>query len=93
MEMDTMGSCYVGFLKHKDGTLTEILLRFTGAFFVAVVVFMKETRATIVLTRLAKRKRKETGDDRYQARSEIEKESLIALIKISCTRPICQQGS
>jgi hypothetical protein len=51
---------------------------------------MKETRTTIVLTRLARKKRKETGDNRYQAKAEIEKESLITLIKISCTRPICQ---
>jgi hypothetical protein len=51
---------------------------------------MKETRATIVLTRLARKKRKETGDNRYQAKAEIEKDSLLALIKITCTRPICQ---
>ncbi|KAG2144581.1 major facilitator superfamily domain-containing protein [Suillus clintonianus] len=59
---------------------------FTGAYFISVVLFMKETRATIVLTRLASKKRKETGDDRYQAK--IEKQHLITLIKISCTRPI-----
>ncbi|OAX41038.1 MFS general substrate transporter [Rhizopogon vinicolor AM-OR11-026] len=65
-----------------------IHVMFTGAYFISVVVLMKETRATIVLTRLAKKKRKETGDDRYQAKAEIEKQSLITLIKISCTRPI-----
>ncbi|OAX41036.1 MFS general substrate transporter [Rhizopogon vinicolor AM-OR11-026] len=61
---------------------------FTGAYFISVVLLMKETRATIVLTRLARKKRKETGDNRYRAQAEIEKESLITLIKISCTRPI-----
>ncbi|KAJ8591030.1 MFS general substrate transporter [Rhizopogon salebrosus TDB-379] len=61
---------------------------FTGAYFIAVVALMKETRSTIVLTRLARKKRRETGDDRYQAKAEIEKESLMTLIKISCTRPI-----
>ncbi|KAG0698235.1 MFS general substrate transporter [Suillus ampliporus] len=63
-----------------------IHVMFTGAYFVSVVMLMKETRATIVLTRLARKKRKETGDDRYQAK--IEKQSLMTLIKISCTRPI-----
>ncbi|KAG2743990.1 MFS general substrate transporter [Suillus brevipes Sb2] len=61
---------------------------FTGAYFISVVLFMKETRATIVLTRLASKKRKETGDNRYQAKAEIEKQNLMTLIKISCTRPI-----
>ncbi|KAG0698233.1 MFS general substrate transporter [Suillus ampliporus] len=65
-----------------------IHVMFTGAYFISVVLLMKETRATIVLTRLARKTRKETGDDRYQAKAEIEKQSLVALIKISCTRPI-----
>ncbi|KAG1743115.1 MFS general substrate transporter [Suillus lakei] len=61
---------------------------FTGVYFISVVLLMKETRATIVLTRLASKKRKETGDHRYQAKAEIEKLNLMTLIKISCTRPI-----
>jgi len=31
---------------------------FTGAYFIFVVLLMEETRATIVLTRLARKKRK-----------------------------------
>jgi hypothetical protein len=54
---------------------------------------MKETRATIVLARLARKKRNETGDHRYQAETEKEKKNLMALIKTSCMRPICQQNS
>ncbi|KAG1738888.1 major facilitator superfamily domain-containing protein [Suillus paluster] len=65
-----------------------IHVMFSGAYFISVVLLMKETRATIVLTRLARKKRKETGDARYQAKAEIEKQSLMTLIKISCTRPI-----
>ncbi|KAG1817105.1 major facilitator superfamily domain-containing protein [Suillus subaureus] len=65
-----------------------IHVMFTGAYFISVVLLMKETRATIVLTRLARKKRRETGDDRYQAKAEMEKQKLSTLIKISCTRPI-----
>ncbi|KAG1746773.1 MFS general substrate transporter [Suillus paluster] len=65
-----------------------IHVMFTGAYFISTVLLMKETRATIVLTRLARKKRKETGDDRYKAKAEMEKQSLVTLIKISCTRPI-----
>jgi hypothetical protein len=94
MEMDSVGSRYVSLLEHIVYVpLTEISNRFTGAYFISVVLLMKETRATIVLTRLASKKRKETGDARYQAKAEIEKPNLITLIKISCTRPICQQIS
>ncbi len=49
---------------------------------------MKETRSSILLTRLAKKIRKETGDNRYRARVEDERTSLGTLIFISITRPI-----
>lgn len=50
---------------------------------------MKETRSTILLTRLARKLRKETGDHRYRARAEDEEASLYTLIAVSCTRPLC----
>jgi hypothetical protein len=50
---------------------------------------MKETRSAVVLTRIAKKLRKKTGDHRYRARVEDERASLKTLIWISCTRPIC----
>lgn len=55
-----------------------------------VPLFMKETRSTVLLERLAKKMRKETGDQRYRARVEDERPSLRALIYISSTRPICK---
>jgi hypothetical protein len=51
---------------------------------------MRETRSSILLTRLARKIRKETGDSRYRARIEDERPSLLTLIVISCTRPIRQ---
>ncbi|KZS99663.1 MFS general substrate transporter [Laetiporus sulphureus 93-53] len=61
---------------------------FTGVFVVAVPIFMKETRASVLLVRLAKKMRKETSDKRIRARIEDERASLGTLIYISCTRPI-----
>jgi hypothetical protein len=49
---------------------------------------MVETRSTILLTRIARNLRKETGDPRYRARVEDERDSLKRLVYISCTRPI-----
>ncbi|KAI0761799.1 MFS general substrate transporter [Trametes elegans] len=60
----------------------------TGIFVVAVPICMKETRSGVLLTRLAKKLRKETGNHRYRARVEDERASLRTLIYISCTRPI-----
>lgn len=51
---------------------------------------MKETRSTILLIRLARKMRKDTGDHRYRARAEDEAASLRTLIYISCTRPLCK---
>ncbi|KAF9266667.1 MFS general substrate transporter [Marasmius fiardii PR-910] len=59
-----------------------------GLMFVLIPIVMKETRAPIILTRLARRIRKETGDTRFRARIEDERAKLSTLIYVSCTRPI-----
>ena len=51
---------------------------------------MSETRSPVLLTRLAKKLRKESKDKRYRARIEDERASLRQLIYISSTRPICR---
>ncbi|KAJ7308538.1 MFS polyamine transporter [Mycena albidolilacea] len=59
-----------------------------GVYSLAVPLVLRETRSSILLTRLAKKLRKETGDPRYRARIEDQRASLTSLIFISCTRPI-----
>ena len=54
-----------------------------------LTVVMKETRSSILLTQIARKLRKETGDSRYRARVEDERASLSRLIWVSCTRPVC----
>lgn len=54
-----------------------------------LTIVMKETRSSILLTRIARKLRKETGDSRYRARVEDEQASLSRLIWVSCTRPVC----
>ena len=61
--------------------------RVAGILFLFVLFVMKETRSSVLLTRLAKKLRKETNDKRYRARIEDERGSLRSLILISCTRP------
>ncbi|KAJ7036508.1 MFS polyamine transporter [Mycena alexandri] len=64
------------------------LHRICAAYSIVVPMIMRETRSSILLTRLANKIRKETGDHRYRARIEDERASLSTLIFLSCTRPI-----
>lgn len=60
-----------------------------GVLTVAIIAFTRETRGSIILSRRAKRLRKQTGDGRYQCRADAEKANLAVLIKVSLTRPLC----
>lgn len=51
---------------------------------------MSETRSTVILTRLARKLRKDTGNHRYRARVEDERGSFRNLLYVSCTRPLCK---
>jgi hypothetical protein len=51
---------------------------------------MRETRVTIILTRLARKVRENTGNNRYRARAEDQTPTLRALIWTSCTRPMSE---
>lgn len=69
-------------------SLPSHIFSITGFYLVLVPLIMKETRSSIILMRIAKRMRKETGNPRYRARIEDEGVKLSTLIWVSCTRPI-----
>lgn len=50
------------------------------------LIFLRETRGSVILYRRAKKLRKDTGDSRYRAPSELEAPSLKALLHASTTR-------
>lgn len=62
----------------------------SGLYFISVLLFMTETRSAVILTRMARQMRKDTGNDRYRARVEENRPSLASIISISCTRPLCE---
>ncbi|KAG6834740.1 hypothetical protein H0H93_007680 [Arthromyces matolae] len=68
---------------------TVIVARFfQGAFAspgTTMVGGMWETRASVLLTRIAKKMREETGDPRYRSRAEDEKGSMLNKIYLSCS--------
>ncbi|KAI9573844.1 major facilitator superfamily domain-containing protein [Boletus coccyginus] len=59
-----------------------------GICFLSVLVLLTETRVDIILTRLARKMTQMKQDDRYHTTAEIDKHSLLTLIKITSTRPI-----
>lgn len=65
-----------------------ILFAQSGLFTVILIFFVRETRAPVLLSRKAARLRKETGSQRYRARSDLERASLRVMLYHSLTRPI-----
>ena len=68
-------------------------MMFAGVMAVLIILFTRETRGSVILSRRARKMRKETGDPRYQCRSDAERASLAVLIRVSMTRPLCECSS
>ena len=62
----------------------------TVAYLAIMTVALTETRSSILLSRIAAKKRKDTGQEKYRVRYEEERENIWNLAFISCTRPICE---
>lgn len=51
--------------------------------YVVMILVLRETRGSVLLSRRAKKMRADTGDERYQCRADAERASLSVLIKVS----------
>lgn len=71
------------------GSHYPLQMMFAGVMAVLIIFFTRETRGSVILSRRARKMRKETGDPRYQCRSDAERASLAVLIRVSMTRPLC----
>lgn len=87
-----LGPLCSGFVEDAWGWrgIEYVQLVMAGVLTVCVTLLTRETRGSVILSRRAARLRKETGDDRYQCRSDAERASLAILIKNSMTRPVCE---
>ncbi|KAL3443846.1 major facilitator superfamily domain-containing protein [Aspergillus insuetus] len=65
-----------------------VLLIWTGALLVSIVLFVPETYHPVLLRRKAQRLRIETGDDRHLAPIEKMDKSVAKTVMRSCYRPI-----
>ncbi|GAA5972770.1 hypothetical protein JCM11641_003013, partial [Rhodosporidiobolus odoratus] len=84
------GPAISGYIELKKGWrwIQWVEMMLAGVLAVAVVFFTRETRGSVILSRRAHKLRKQTGDGRYQCRSDAERASLAVLMKVSMTRPI-----
>lgn len=87
-----LGPLTMGWVEDAWGwrAIEYVQLVFGGVLAVLIVAFTRETRGSVLLSRRAARMRKETGDERYQCRSDAERASLTVMIKTSLTRPLCK---
>ncbi|TKY89560.1 hypothetical protein EX895_001345 [Sporisorium graminicola] len=79
---------YCGYILQEKGWrwIQWVQLIVNGAVVILEFLLLRETRGSVILARRAKKLRKETGDQRYRAPSELEAPSLKALLHASTTR-------
>ncbi|SJX64157.1 related to TPO1-Vacuolar polyamine-H+ antiporter [Sporisorium reilianum f. sp. reilianum] len=79
---------YCGYILQEKGWrwIQWVQLIVNGAVVILEFLLLRETRGSVILARRAQKLRKETGDQRYRAPSELEAPSLKALLHASTTR-------
>jgi hypothetical protein len=79
----------MGYVAERAGwrVVQYIFLGLMGLLLPVMFLTLKETRASVILTRMARKKRAETGDERYRSHAELERPPMIELVKLSLTRP------
>ena len=87
--MAALGAICMGYVAESAGwrVVQWIFFGLVTALLPVMFFTLKETRASVILTRIAKKKRAETGDERYRSHAELERPPMIELVKLSLTRP------
>lgn len=90
-----IGPVFAGWIEQNPSLgwrwIQHVQAIYTAAGFVVLVVFLRETRGSILLTRRARRLRKTTPPESkivYRSRAEQDTASVSILIKHSLTRPL-----
>lgn len=68
--------------------IERVQIILSGLVFLMEAVLFKETRGSAILAARAKKLRKETGDDRFRAPGEVEKQGLAQLFRESSLRAV-----
>lgn len=60
----------------------------SGVSSVPIIIYFRETRGSVILSKKAAALRRKTGDSRYACRADEERASLAVLIKTGISRPL-----
>ncbi|KAL8284121.1 hypothetical protein RQP46_004870 [Phenoliferia psychrophenolica] len=84
-----LGPALMGYVEQNLGWrwIQWVQMALMGVLTVCIIVFTRETRGSVILSRRAALLRR-TTDPRIQCRSDAERASLLILIKVSMTRPL-----
>ncbi|POY70051.1 hypothetical protein BMF94_6938 [Rhodotorula taiwanensis] len=90
-----LGPALCGWVEMKKGWrwIEWYQMMVAGAIAIVLVLFTRETRASVLLSRRAKKLRDDLQDDRYQCRSDAERSSISVLMRVSMTRPLYLLGT
>ena len=79
-----------GYLAQIKGfrAVSWVLFAMSAAFAAVLPLLLKETRASVLLSRKAAKLRKETGEKRYVSRDDFERGSIKQMMKTSLGRPV-----
>lgn len=85
-----MGPLFLSYVEQYHGFRLISWIQFTiASIFAITLCFVSvETRASVLLSRRAAKLRLETGDMRYQCKSDAERGSIALMMKTSMGRPI-----
>lgn len=85
-----IGECVSGWIELDLGWryIQYVQVALIGLECLALTFLTQETRGSYILSKRAARLREDTGDDRYQCRSDAERASVGTLIRQSLSRPI-----
>lgn len=85
-----LGPVMFGYLVQEKGfrAVNWVMFAMSAAFAVGLPLLLKETRASVLLSRKAAKLRKETGDARYMSRDDFERGSIRQMMKTSLGRPV-----
>ncbi|GAA5941346.1 hypothetical protein JCM3775_001548 [Rhodotorula graminis] len=85
-----IGPVVFGYLAQIKGfrAVSWVLFAMSAAFAAVLPLLLKETRASVLLSRKAARLRKETGEERYVSRDDFERGSIRQMMRTSLGRPV-----
>ncbi|TNY19571.1 major facilitator superfamily domain-containing protein [Rhodotorula diobovata] len=85
-----LGPVMFGYLVQEKGfrAVNWVMFAMSAAFAVGLPLLLKETRASVLLSRKAAKLRRETGDARYMSRDDFERGSIRQMMKTSLGRPV-----